>query len=277
MDKLSEFFKELKDRFSNPLFFSFVIGWLAINWKIVTGLFFYSQSQLNQDGYSSYFDLILKTSNWKTTFVFPLAIALVYTFLFPIIRNWIGMFNAWNQKWGTEKTLNISKDGKISVSKYIRLREVYDQRRLLIEDVLNKESGLLTENEKLRTQTMELQNKLNEQQEITQQYNSNNDSRYMNGDWILKIGSELESKRVIISNGAIYANDQYQRGPQLFQIHNIAFNTANHEFIMLYEELANPGKIFGEVFQTRSGYISHLKNKSNKGVIIELRKDDFPS
>ena len=155
MDKLSEFFKELKDRFSNPLFFSFIVGWLAINWKIVVGLFFYSQSQLQRDGYSSYFELIIKTSNWKSTFALPFFIALLYTFLFPIIRNWIAMFNAWNQKWGTERTLKISKEGKISVSKYIKLRQIYDQRRLVIEEVLEKESSHLIENEKLRTQMLE--------------------------------------------------------------------------------------------------------------------------
>jgi len=276
MDKLSEFFKELKDRFSNPLFFSFIVGWLAINWKIVIGLFFYSQTELDKDGFSSYFDLVLKTSNWKNTFAFPFLIALIYTFIFPIVRNWISMFNAWNQKWGTEKTLNISKDGKISVSKYIKLRDVYEQRRLLIEDVLQKESIHLAENEKLRTQLLELQNKLNALQDILQQYKNNNDLRYMNGDWILKTGSALDPKRVLIHDGIIYANEKYERGPHLFKIHEIAFNSLNQEFVMLYEEMDNRNKIFGEVFQTRSDNITHLRNKSNKGVIMELRKDDIP-
>jgi len=127
MDKVSEFFKELKNRFSNPLFFSFVIGWLVVNWKIVVGLLFYSNAQLQKDGYSSYFDLIFKTSNFEKTFFFPLLIAIGYTFFFPIIRNLIAMFNAWNHKVGNKKVLEISNEGKISVSKHKKLRHVYDK------------------------------------------------------------------------------------------------------------------------------------------------------
>ena len=129
MEKISEFFKELRDRFSNPLFFSFIVGWLAINWKIVIGLFFYSMQQLEKDGYYSYFDLITKNSTITSTFCYPFTIALGYTFLVPIIRNWISMFNAWNQRWGSKKTLKISEEGQISVSKYIKLREIYEKRR----------------------------------------------------------------------------------------------------------------------------------------------------
>ena len=93
----------------------------------------------------------------------------------------------------------------------------------------------------------------------------------------MKTGSDLESKRVLINNSIIYLNDKCERGSELFKIHEMAFNSLSQELIMLYEEMTHPGKIFGEVFQSRFNNLTYLKNKSNKGVIMELQRDDIPS
>jgi hypothetical protein len=56
MDKLSDFFKDLKERVSAPLFSSFALAWLIFNWKIPIALFFYKNQNLSADGYNSYID-----------------------------------------------------------------------------------------------------------------------------------------------------------------------------------------------------------------------------
>jgi hypothetical protein len=275
MDKISEFFKELKDRFSNPLFFSFFVGWLAFNWKIVIGLFFYSTTDLEKDGYHSYIDLIYKTSTIVNTFCLPVTVALFYTFGFPIVRNWIAMFNAWIQKWGNKRVLKISEDGKISVSKYIRLREVYEKRRLLIEEVLEKESSYIIENEQLKSEKLALHNKLNEFNNQLQRINDNNEvNRIMGGNWIIKIGTAIEPRRVSIAGPTIYANDDYKRGDALFRIEAIAYNNLSQEIIMIFENLKENNKLFTEVFTLRSDDPRVLKNKSNTGIIMNMRKED---
>jgi len=274
MDKISEFFKELKDRFSNPLFFSFIVAWMALNWKIIVGLMFYKLPELKNDGYSSFLDLINKTSNIYNSLLYPFLIALLYTFLFPIIRNCIAMFNAWNQKWGNEKTLSISKDGKISVAKYIQLREIYEKRKLTIEEVLEKESTYLKENETLKsdlsTSAMKAK-KSEDEMELIKYLNDIN--RFMEGDWLIRIGSSHDMTRVKILGGKIYENKDFSLGAHIYTINHLAYNTFNYEMILILTDLQTSDKILTEVFRAEV-HFKVFKNKSNKGGIMEMKKED---
>lgn len=273
MDKISEFFKELKDRISNPLFFSFIVGWIVVNWKIVVGLLFYSITQLEKDGYTSYQNLIITESNICNSFLWPFVIALGYTFLFPIIRNWIHIFNAWNQKWGTEKTLAISKDGKVSVNRYIQLRELYEKRKLTIEEVLEKEASYLKENENLISLNRELNEKIREKEREEERRRYLNDiNQFMEGEWLFRIGTSNEDRKVVINKGNVYLNDDYSRGEALYQIINLVHNPFNYETIILFRDI-NRSIILTEVFSSDFQSIT-FKNKSNKGAIMKMKKMD---
>lgn len=279
MDKISEFFKELKDRFSNPLIFSFLFGWLVVNWKIVIGLTCYSITDLSRDGYTSYINLITSNSNFENSFLFPFLIALGYTFLFPVFRNLISMFNAWIQRWGSVQTLRISKEGKISVAKYIKLREIIEERRHAIENVINQESQHLIEKERLSTENMKIQTELNGYKTDLQVINDNNNrDKTFNGDWIIKTKDSLDRLRVVISKGIIFVNNSYEKGDQLYQISGHSYNSYTQEFVVVFQELRN-GTVRGEfveIFSTDNGRPSLLKNRSNKGRIMEMIRDDIP-
>jgi hypothetical protein len=54
IEKPNDLLKELKDRLSNPLIFSFIIAWLFFNWQITVGLLLYKNDQLIRDGYFFY-------------------------------------------------------------------------------------------------------------------------------------------------------------------------------------------------------------------------------
>src|SRR5688500_18619166 len=103
MDKLSDFFKDLKERVSAPLFSSFALAWLIFNWKIPIALFFYKNQNLSADGYNSYIDLISKNIIPANTLWKPLLAALFYTFGYPVIRTYILAFNTkiktWSNTW----------------------------------------------------------------------------------------------------------------------------------------------------------------------------------
>lgn len=276
MDKISDFFKELKDRFSNPLFFSFLFAWFVFNWKIIIGLFFYTISELEKDGFTSYIDMINKSTNFQKSFYYPFTIALFYTFGFPIIRNYIGVFNAWIQKWGNEKVLKMSKDGKISVSKYIKLREIYEQRRLVVEDVLEKESGLVVENEQLKNEKLALQNQLADKENIFRKIKDNNDvSRILTGEWSVKIKGHEGITRIVINNIDVFRIVNNIREDKIFEIKNIAFNNLTLELIIVYDDLlVFPVQTRTDVLNVLSNS-NLLRNKYGKGTITQLRREDL--
>lgn len=94
MEKISELFKEFKDRLSSLLFMSFIIAWCFINREVVISLTMYKTEELRLDGYVSYVETIQKkTSTWKSIWK-PLLCAVGYTFLYPFIRNFIYFFAA---------------------------------------------------------------------------------------------------------------------------------------------------------------------------------------
>jgi hypothetical protein len=149
IDKITDFFKDLGERLSNPLLSSYLIAWAVWNWRIIVGLIFYKQPELKLDGYDSYIDLIVCNSSFKTSLLWPLGIALAYTFIFPAIRNVILIAGAWYKRWGNDTVLKISKSGQISVLKYIALREKYNKNIASLIEVSKSESQYLNENSAL--------------------------------------------------------------------------------------------------------------------------------
>src|SRR5207302_5085956 len=102
MEKISDFFKELKERISSPLFFSFIVSWLIWNWRIPVALLFYKPSDLIADGYKSYFDVIEKDLHTNYIFCYPLLSAIGYTLLYPLLRSCIEALNTFFRTRGTD-------------------------------------------------------------------------------------------------------------------------------------------------------------------------------
>jgi hypothetical protein len=183
MDKISDFFKDLKERISSPIFSSFVVSWLIFNWKILVGLFFYNNNELKGDGYNSYLDFVSKNLSSSNTFLKPLVVALIYTFIFPFIRNCIHAFNSWIKAWGNVWNMSLSKTSKVSIAKYIQLREVYQKRTALLEEVLEKEGAYLKEYEEERNKVLQLTNEKNDTVNELQNWRTFNDIAQLNGEW----------------------------------------------------------------------------------------------
>lgn len=186
MDKVSDFLKELKERSSSPLFSSFIISWFIINWRIPIGLFFYSIDELKFDGYSSYQDLVQRNVSLKGSFFYPFLSSILYTFLFPFVRNGIIIFNSWIKAWGNNFSLAVSKSSKISVEKYIQLKEIYERRTSLLEEVLSNEGQYLKQYENEKNKNLELTKSYNEDISELQKWRAFNESRQLNGEWELR-------------------------------------------------------------------------------------------
>lgn len=161
MDKFSDFFKDLKERISSPLISSFIFSWLVFNWQIVIALFKYEVKSLSLKDYQAYVDYICSLINKYDCFWHPLAVAFGYALLYPFLRNGIQIADAWFKAWGNHYKLMASKTNKVSIEKYIQLRETYKQRSDLLQEVLDKESITIQKNETLVNQNSELKSKTN--------------------------------------------------------------------------------------------------------------------
>lgn len=161
MDKFSDFFKDLKERISSPLISSFIFSWIIFNWQIVIAIFKFEVKGFSLKDYMSYTDYVCSLINYNNCFWHPLYVALFYTFLYPFLRNGIQIADAWFKGWGNNFKLTVSKTNKISIEKYIQLREIYQKRSQLLESVLDKESVTIKKNEELVNQISELKNNAN--------------------------------------------------------------------------------------------------------------------
>lgn len=194
MEKIQDFFKHVGERLRNPFLFSYLITWLIANYKIIIGLFFYTNDQLKTDGYNSYFDLINKTTNWWTCLWIPLIGATVYTFAFPYFKRFIVLLYTRINQGQEEKTLKILGNGSISTKKYIILRENYKESETRLQNIIDDDIQFMSERTKLNTQVQELTNSLNKTssqllvaQEKANQFDiiiKNTDVSFLHGKWV---------------------------------------------------------------------------------------------
>lgn len=183
MEFITDFFKDLKERLSSPIFSSFAIAWLIINYKIPIGIVFYKIDDLKKDGYKSYIDLIDKNNNVINFFWLPVSAAILYTFVYPIFKNALLAFAAWIKSWGSKWVLSISKEGSISVIKYLTLKDKYQGLINLFEQQTQSENSYLEENSQLRLEKAAITQKLNEAQEEISLFKSYSDKSFLDGKW----------------------------------------------------------------------------------------------
>ncbi len=208
MEKLNDFFTEIKNRTTNPFFASFIFSWIIINWKIVIGLF-YSVEVLHLDGYRSYSDLIDSNLDNKNTIWTPLLYAILYTIVSPWIRLGVTALYTYTKRISTDTNLKISKEGKISISKYITIRESYFERQSQLEKVLAQDTQYLSKLTEVTTKNNELQSELNNL--ILNQRNEQaniSDIGFLAGEWRYFLNNNSNtSTRITIKQNNISIQD----------------------------------------------------------------------
>lgn len=269
MNKESEFLKPVRERLSNPFIFSYILAWLIFNWVIVLGLLKYNMQDLAKDGFRSYMDLVQReATNW-TLYWKPLISAAVYTFVFPLFRNLVLVFQAWVKKWGTNWSLRISKGGKVPVEKYLGLRSNFLARTKVLEEVLESESSFIVENkalteniEKTRKEKQELKDTLDR---IT--YHCNVSS--YDGDWDVT-DNKLATQLFRLRQGNMFL---ISGGPErsVYNINNICFNPANSQISITFFPLTG-GVAFGVVFQPQTEGLTDLRSTNGTAQIVTMIK-----
>ncbi len=276
MDKLLDFSKELKTRISNPFISSFLISWAIINWRILIGLFFYKNQELNADGYSSYIDFISQNISPQKSFFGPMFTALTYTFAFPFFRNCIFAFNAWIQSWGTTWNLNISKSSKISVSKYIELREVYKDRTELLQSVLDKEGQYLKDYETLKNEHLSMTEQKNDLYHQLESWKTANNSDQLNGQWEIHYPNTQDKPvyRVQINHGTIDYIDNppaNRNGRTTIRFFFRSPDRSYLSFVLSFED-ENRNRTFHLLHLNIMDNMNLLRGKEDEIIDIELKR-----
>lgn len=162
MEAITDFFKELKARFSNPLFGSFIISWLIVNWQVPLGILGYKQNELKADGYSSYISLIKTNASWACYFWVPFGLAALYTIAIPIIKMLISALQSYFKKRSDNWNTKILKEYYVPMSKFVKQKELYNTLAQQLQTICSDESKTIEENAKLNLDVLSLHNKVSE-------------------------------------------------------------------------------------------------------------------
>ncbi len=206
---ISELYKELKIRVSNPLISSFIISWLIINWRIPIALIFYKHDELCKDGLISYFDLIVKNFSTVNSIYIPISAALIYTFVFPLIKTLISAFYTYIQKISENWNLRISKGGSIPINKYLDLRSEFIRQQAELKELIDTESETKKKLEKAEIDIVNLTDSNTKYFYELNKWRTANDFSKLEGKWEFTIFNNITKNEIkstlLINNHGVYS------------------------------------------------------------------------
>jgi hypothetical protein len=243
MEKIGDILNNIKERFSNPLIFSFICSWLVINWQITVAFVKYDQSQIKAEGYRSIFDFIsAKLNQWNSLWI-PLIAAGVYTLLMPLLRIVIKAFYTLVTKWGENWNLKMLKEGKISIDKYLKLRSNYAEKREALVKIVEEENEKMDQMKELELKIT--QGKATEAQlrealtESTRFIQEQSDVRILNGRW--RCEWETSSRRdkgeetALIREGSYSIIGQLDKKTETFTITTFYYDSKAKSIFLVKE------------------------------------------
>ncbi len=151
MDKINDFFKDLAERFRSPLFSSFIISWIVINWRIPIVLLMYSHEEIkNEFNDGSIIKFIKGQADYFNFLLLPFISSLVYIFILPILRNYFDAFRAWADRWGKKLIYDISKTSHLPMDNIILLEDELTQKRSELNKIIENRSEIISEKKDLK-------------------------------------------------------------------------------------------------------------------------------
>lgn len=278
MESIRDFISSISERFSNPLISAFCVSWIFINWQITVSLIWFDSHQIFYEGYDSIFELIRAKLNIRYYFYYPLSSALVYTFLMPIIRTYIGAFNSKISKWSENWNLVITGSGKIGVDKYIKLRKRLEMQSKTLEEIIEDEGMYSQKVIDLKSQNSELKN---EKRKLQNQYQTlietsieQTDLSFLGGQWIATIKQGpvvIEVEKILIEEDLFFVLDEQNVRSIQYTIRDFKFNPKTKEIFFIKEGSASNQKYI---------YVNHLKKEDkdllvgteNYSIVIEYKR-----
>lgn len=137
IDKIHEIFTSFEKRVKSPIFGSFALSWLLVNWRVVLSVF--DKEILESYGCDTLVQMIEFQSYWRLVWL-PLIVTALYLGLGPFLGNCMRAFDAWIRKWGYNWLVDISKEGSVSLARYLKHRESYDALSSSLSEIIKNES-----------------------------------------------------------------------------------------------------------------------------------------
>lgn len=126
---MSEVSEAIKQRLTSPVFGSFFISWLIINWQVPYVTFFVDKDKLSDSKLDFIVDYLNTTSHWCLITI-PLLTTIIYIFAYPWLKYLIDLMMV-----------------KINSMFAVQVEKIQDKERTLQElnDRLNKENKTLSD------------------------------------------------------------------------------------------------------------------------------------
>lgn len=277
MERLTDILNNIKDRVSNPLIFSFMVSWTAINWKIVVSLLWYDNLQIKNAGYDTIYSFIEANLNPSDGFWNPLVLACTYTFGFPLVKIVVRGFYTLTAKWGNNLNLILSKEGKVGIESYLKLRDNYDKRTKVLEEVIASESVTRGEFETLKTELLKIQSESidikNRENELRNSIMLQNDYKILNGYWVIKYTDESGAfngeQEIFIDNGHYSYIKSFGEKEEMFYISNFSYDSVNKRVFFVKELTNQKNKVtqkltISELIFERDDLLTGRENRSVK-------------
>jgi hypothetical protein len=151
-DIIKSFFDASRERIKNPLIGTFIISWIAINWRPIMILLFSEQKVENRIDY-----IIEQYSSIQTYFIIPFGIALIYVIILPYFM------------WAVDELIRKSTIGR---KKNLLKQTIYDyegkHQIAIAESKLEDLKASYRDKADFNNQIEQLRNQLDERDETLQ-------------------------------------------------------------------------------------------------------------
>lgn len=187
MEWLKNFLTPFYERIKSPLYSTFIISWLIVNWKVIFAVFT-SAKIINGCSKFDYLSCYLTFSDrqhFLYLFIFPLILTAIYIYIFPLIDNFIFEHVEEIRNKRKEKKLDILKKYKVSGDRFVDLLSNYNSQKdklAKLENNLSVRESEIIKKEDLYTSLLESNNKL---KKLSNYLKINNISEIFTGEWVL--------------------------------------------------------------------------------------------
>lgn len=207
-ETIDDLLSSLKDRFTNPVAFSFLCSWVVINWRVILALLWTDDLKADIHAAGGLVEYVSSQFTWWRSFCLPLLLGTCLVLLLPIVKALLQMFYAYVNREGMNRVLAIKQDGNISVRSYLRLRKDFSDRTSELMRIVKEDTEASGDRNRLQTSIIELQRHsqslTNEVQALQELLNRSIDVGRLNGTWRLEFmdnANRTGSELVTISDG----------------------------------------------------------------------------
>lgn len=242
MDSLKDFFTPIYDRVKSPLYSTFIISFLLINWKIIYAIFT-DDKVIEGLTKIKFLQNRLSCQYFPDLFLWPLLSCVIYLFILPHLDRFVfSTIEISRQKKLAEKHLIMEKY-PVSGERFVNLLKSYkklkdDLAKIEIEsakrlqDAIEKENGII-----------DIENERNDFKKVIDRIRPISLLEIFEGQWLCMYRNKNSSQP---SNQELFVINQ--------QSYNIISNSALQE---------DPYKISNIIYDSKNHYLSFLKYRQN--------------